>query len=330
MRAFLTGATGFLGSRVLERMLARGYQVRALVRQTSDSSGLTRPGVELVHGELGSFDREGDGVLAEALEGCAIVVHAGARVETSGQWDLFHKANVEGTHQLLATARKVGVGRFVHVSSLGIFDIPASGVRVGVASDYDHEPRLRGHYTRSKIHGDRVVAAAIRLGAPAVIVRPGILYGPGRPLYRGRVSRGLGSILLVVVGSADYRPPLCYVDNAADAVMQAAEQPGANGGMFNVVDDPDLTHERYFRLLAARSGMASRVLFVPVSMLAPALKAVETAFKLLGRRRWAPAYQLRRADRNAIYETDATTGTLAWHPAVGLDEALERSVEGAA
>ncbi len=329
MRVLLTGATGFLGSRVLERLLARGYEVRALVRPSSDRSALSGRGVELVEGELGTSGTGIDGPLARALDGCDLVIHAGARVETSGDWGLFHNANVGGTHDLLEAARAAGVRRFVHVSSLGIFDIPASGVRIDEGADYDHEPRLRGHYTRSKIHADRVVAAAIRAGAPAVIVRPGILYGAGRPLYRGRLSRSVGSSLLLVVGSAGYRPPLCYVDNAADAVVQAGEHPGASGGMFNVVDDPELTHETYFRLLASKSATVSRVMFIPVAMFAPLLALADTAFKLFRRRRWAPAYQLRRADRNAFYVTDAATKRLSWSPAVGVDEAIENSLEGA-
>ena len=329
MRVLLTGATGFLGSRILDRLLDRGHEVRALVRSTSDHHGLPERGVEMVEGELGSLEAGPEGPLARALDGCHLVIHAGARVETAGDWDLFHKANVEGTRDLLAASLTAGVSRFVHVSSLGIFDIPASGTRIDEGADYDHQPRLRGHYTRSKIHADRVVASAIRAGAPAVIVRPGVLYGPGRSLYRGRLSRALGSSLLLVVGSAGYRPPLCYVENAADAVMNAAEHPEASGGMFNVIDDPDLTHERYFRLLASKGGTSSRVLFLPVAVFTPALVLVEAVFKFLRRKRWAPAYQLRRADRNALYLTDAIIQKLSWRPAVGLEEAIERSLEGA-
>lgn len=320
-RILVTGGTGFLGSRIVERLVLQGRQVRVLARAGSDTEVLESLGAEVIRGDLGD-----ELALQRAVKGCGVVCHAGARVETRGEWEDFSRDNVSATEKLLGLALAQGVERFVHVSSLGIFDIPRSGITIEEDSPYDARPLLRGHYTRSKIHADRVATAAARRGAPVTVIRPGILYGPGKPLYMGRLHRKLGRGLLLVVGSSSYLAPLCYVDNAADAVVMAARQEGGEAGVFNVVDNPGQTHADYFRVLGKVIGPPFRVAFLPVGLLVPALSVVSTALKVLKRRQWAAAYQLRRSGRSAVYATGRAREILGWKPRVGLSEALECSV----
>ncbi|MFQ5477327.1 MAG: NAD-dependent epimerase/dehydratase family protein [Candidatus Binatia bacterium] len=321
MKAFVTGGTGFLGGRVVAGLLERGAEVIALVRHGSDGSALEAAGVELVRGELGELEPP-----FSAVESCDVVFHCGARVETGGAWPCFHKTNVLGTKQLMELAFRAGVSRFVHVSSLGIFGVSSNNLTIKPDSNYDEKPFLRGHYTRSKLHADRVACAAARNGKPVVIVRPGVLYGPGRPLFMGRVHKQLGSRLLVVIGGASYPVPICFVDNAAAAIIKAGSVKGIDGRMFNVIDDPGLRQDRYFRVLGTLRERSPVVVYVPAALISPVLRLVESFMRVLKRRDWSVAHQLRRSLRSAYYLNDEAVSALGWNPEVDLEEGLQRSL----
>lgn len=324
MRAFVTGATGFLGRRVAARLLARGDEVLALVRDESRGAALRESGATLVRGDLA----EVDAVLKDAAS-CDVVYHVGARVVSSGPWDDFYRVNVEATQKLIDASLAGRARRFVHVSSLGIFDISGDGVAIDDDGDYDRCPLLRGHYTRSKLDADRLARSAGRLGKPVVVVRPGVLYGPtdGQPIvFLGRVRKFLRPDLLAVVSSPRYLVPLIYVENAADAVVAAGVAEGADGRAFNVIDDSDLTQERYFRTLSEARPRPLRVIYLPVALMTPAVRTVNFAHRLARRRAWAAAYQLLRSERSAKYSTEAARSVLGWSPAVDLRRALEETL----
>ncbi len=324
MRAFVTGATGFLGRRVVARLVERGDEVTALVRPETDAGALEAAGVEVVRGDLADVET----VLPEAAR-ADVIFHVGALVASSSGWDDFQRANVEGTRKLLSLAADGSVERFVHVSSLGIFEIDRDGITISEDAEYDHFPMQRGNYTRSKIQADRLARTAAREGAPVIVVRPSVLYGPtdGEPtLFLGRVKKWLKPDLLAVVSSPSYIAPLCYVENAADAVVLAGIGEGLEGRVFNVVDDPGLSQHDYFAALGRARRNPFKVWYLPVVFFAPALLAVDKLHRLLRGRPWHIAHQLLRSGRTAYYKTDAARDVLGWEPRIGLDEALTESL----
>lgn len=324
MIAFVTGASGFLGKRVVSRLIERGDTVRALVRDEAKGRALADAGAELVVGDLADVD-----AFRDRLRGCDVLYHVGARVLSHGEWSEFVQANIVATQKLIDYSLEAGCGRIVHISSIGIFEIPADGVTISEETDYDHQPTLRGYYTRSKIDADRIARAAQATGKPVVIVRPGQLYGADapEPLFMGRVNKRIGSVL-VVIGTPGYYAPLVYVENAADAVVAAGTVKGVEGRIFNVVDDSDLCQRTYFDVVSGLAGCPRYVLYVPVGLFMPAVSIVDRLFKLLKRRSWSPAYQLRRSGRNARYATDVARNVLGWKPRLAWQEAVRKSAGG--
>lgn len=326
MRAFVTGGTGFLGSRVIQRLIARGDEVVALAREGAAADELESRGVQVVRGDLNNVEP----VLARAAE-CDVVYHVGARVTTSGPWEEFFRVNVEATQRLMDSALAGRARRFVHVSSLGIFEIDRDNMEIGDEGDYDRRPMLRGHYTRSKLDADRLACTAVRTGRPVVVVRPGVLYGPKpgvQNIFLGRVKKFLRPDLLAVVSSPGYRVPLTYVENAADAVVLAGTAEGVERGIFNVIDDSDLTQQRYFRTLSEVRPRPLRVVYLSVSLVSPVVKAVDFVHRLVKRRPWSVAYQLLRSERSARYSTEAARSVLGWTPAKDLRTSLQESLQG--
>src|SRR5262245_24858603 len=121
MRAFVTGATGFIGGNLVRELLADGHAVRALVRPQSDQRNLTGLPVELVTGDL-----DDQANLAEQLAGCDVVFHVAAHYSLwARDADTIYRANVTGTKNLLAATRQAGVRRFVHTSSVAAIGVPA-------------------------------------------------------------------------------------------------------------------------------------------------------------------------------------------------------------
>lgn len=328
MRAFITGATGFLGRRVVAKLLEDGHEVVVLARPSRDTTELEAKGVTVVRGDLSDVDAFGS-----ELKGCDVVYHIGARVVTHGEWETFVAENVTATEKLLAAAMDAGVKRFVHVSSLGIFEIGEDGMTVDEETDYDYNPVMRGFYTRSKIHADRVARAAARSGKPVVVVRPGQIYGadhPQEPVFLGRVNKFIGSNILAVVSTPDYPPPITYVENAAEGVVLAGTVPGIEGGVYNLVDDPDLTQAEYFRTLSSVRSKPLRVFYLPVSLFAIPVKAVDLLFRIAKRRPWSVAHQLLRSGNRAKYTTMAAQAGLGWQPRKSLAVCLEESLAGKA
>jgi nucleoside-diphosphate-sugar epimerase len=256
MKLFLTGGAGFLGQRVVRQALAGGHDVRCFVRPSTDVRGLEALGgmrlggrLDVVRGDLGRA-----AALPAALDGCDAVLHLAA--EMRGGTSVLFLNNVVLTRQLLEGIRLAGgVGRLVLVSSLAVYG--TGHLRAGDVLDetcpLDPEPHRRDPYTYSKVAQERVAWQAARQGGPPLaVVRPGVIYGPGRECLGNRVGLTVGRFLVRMGGR---RPlPYTFVDNCARAVLLAATAAGAEGEAFNVVDDDPPTARQLVRQYRAQVG----------------------------------------------------------------------------
>jgi nucleoside-diphosphate-sugar epimerase/predicted dehydrogenase len=302
----VTGASGFLGRRVVAALVEAGHHVRAFVRFPGVFEG---DGVEEVPGNLGD-----DVSVGRAVAGAHAVVHCAARVARRGSRADFLRENVEGTLHLLEHARAAGVARFVHVSSIAVYGVHRDSGPVAESAPYDPHPGRRGAYTESKLEADRVVqAAAEREGMRIVVLRPGILVGPDGPEFLARLRIGRIGGRLLVVGRGSQRLPLCHVDDVARAAALAVTAPDARGA-YNVVDE-GLTQDEWLRQRPA----AGRPLYVPPLLaVLPAL-----GLELLARVRQRPApalsrYKIRRATESVRFDTARARRDLGWTPVTGV------------
>ena len=315
MRALVTGATGFLGRSIVRRLLRDGVDVRALVRpgRTLDVAG-----VELVEGDVCD-----DAAVEAAVRGVDWVVHAAARVATTGSWEEFAEANVRGTRRVLRAAVAAGVRRIVHISSLSVYAVPFDGVTITEEAPYESEADARGGYSRSKLAADRVALDAARRGAPVVVLRPGLLYGPGKRPPLARQSFAVNGVKLILA-TPHYTLPLTYVDNVADAVLLALRCDAAVGQAFTIVDD-NVRQADYLALYRAASAETWRAVFLPVGAVAFAAWLAERGLRLLRRRSPVSYHQVRRATQSAHYDCGRAARVLGWRPGVTVEEGLRRA-----
>jgi len=315
MKALVTGANGFLGCSIVRRLLRDGIAVRALVRP---GRPFNPAGVEVVEGDVCD-----DGAVDAAVQGVDWVIHAAARVATSGIWEEFADVNVRGTRRVIRAAVAAGVRRIVYISSLSVYAVPFDGVTITEDAPYESEADARGGYSRSKLAADRLALDAARRGAPVVVLRPGLLYGPGKRPPIARQSFGLGGMKLLLA-TPHYVLPMTYVDNVADAVLLAARCDAAVGQAFTIVDG-NVRQTDYVAFYRAASGETWRPLFLPVGAMALAASAVERGLRLLRRRSPVSYHQVRRATRSALFDCSRAERVLSWRPAVGIEEGLRRA-----
>jgi len=246
MKILVTGATGFLGRRVVDLAIERGHHVVALARPTSDLGSLSSTAAQIVSGRV--EDRES---LARAVEGVRIVYHCAARSSDWGSWDDFRSSNVIGVRNLLEVSARAGtVERFLHVSTTDVYGYPA------VACEEDAPVRDVGlPYNRSKGLAEQEVLRVHReTGLPVTIVRPASIYGPRSKDWIVVIGRLLVQRQMVLVNGGRARSGLVFVDDVVEAMMVAAASPRTVGEAYNLRHPADTTWQTFCDALADLLG----------------------------------------------------------------------------
>jgi 2-alkyl-3-oxoalkanoate reductase len=314
----VTGASGSLGGAVVRRLLADGHRVRAMVRRIP-----ARPldGVEYVFGNLGDPE-----AVDRAVRGAERVIHAGAAMK--GGWPVHLGATVVGTGNVIDACLRHGVAQLVHISSMSVIDWAGSSNGAPVSEATALEPRAdeRGAYTRAKLEAEQRVAEAVASrGLPAVILRPGQIFGGGIALVNGAVARRAGGRWLVL-GDGKLTLPLVYIDDVVDAIALAVERRLVGGEVIQLVDRELLTQEEVLQL----AGGPAPVVRVPRPVVFALGKLSEYPLGALKRPSPVALYRLQSALARLRFESDRAEQLLGWQPRVGVREGIRRQQEPAA
>ena len=254
LKNLVTGGSGFLGSHLVEALVARGEEVRVLVRPTSQTAHLEGLGVELAYGDLGNAQS-----LKAAVRGVARVYHCAALAADWGTWEAFCSANVTGVRNLLEAATEAGVSKFVHVSTSDVYGHP------DYPADESAPYRLRGWpYGDTKIEGERLVWKYYReYGLPVTIVRPVNIYGPRSMTFVLEIVELLKNGSMVHIGRGRKSAGLGYVTNVVDVMLRAADNEVSVGQAYNACDGSDVTWRQYVERLAEIVGIPGPRLVIP-------------------------------------------------------------------
>jgi nucleoside-diphosphate-sugar epimerase len=253
----ITGATGFVGSHVADLAAKRGATVRALARPTADLAHLKSIGAEIVPGDLSD-----PAAVAQAVDGVDVVIHAAAKVGDWGPVDDYRKVNVEGLRNLLEAVRGKPLKRFVHVSSLGVYE-----ARHHHGTD-EGEPLPDNHidgYTQSKVESEKLALEYVRKhNLPIAILRPGFVYGPRDRSILPRLAGRLKERSIVYIARGRYALNTTYVGNIAEACFLAVDNEKAVGEIFNITDGEFVTKRRFFETVADGLGLPRPKASVPL------------------------------------------------------------------
>ena len=180
---FVTGATGFIGTKLVNALVAKGHTVHALSRATSNRDGLSHERIRFVQGDL--MDRDS---LRRGMEGCSQVYHLAAYAKNwSPDVSVFFKQNVDGMKNVFDAARDTGAGRVVFTSTIVVFG-PRPAGEVGNESMPRITPKYYTEYEESKAVAEHEALRYVKEGHPVVIVNPTRVYGPGKLTEGNSVS----------------------------------------------------------------------------------------------------------------------------------------------
>lgn len=254
MKAVVTGGTGFIGGRLVEELVARGYEVRCLVRDTSDVEMLKELGAELCHGDLGDRDS-----LKRLPDGGDVVFHLAALVSDWGERSLFRRYNVEATRTLLQASLRSGVKRFVHMSSSTVVwksDFWNVHNLVDIDETFPYRDRYNDYYNESKADAEKLVLNFYKdTGLGTVVIRPSNVWGAGDTVILPRVVMAARKGMLRPMGSGEKLVTPCHVDNLARAMLLAAVNKNAPGNIYFINDGVKISYMEFMKKQLKAAGI---------------------------------------------------------------------------
>jgi nucleoside-diphosphate-sugar epimerase len=319
-RALVTGATGLVGSHIVERLLADGWSVRALVR--SPSTDLSTLGVETTRGDV--LDRD---AFVGAASGCDAIFHTAAAITTPGGWEVFRQLNVDGTVNAIAAAES-SRARLLQLSSVAVYG-PAgrySGPGKKTSEDTVLGPLPeRAYYARSKRESEQLVLGAHAAGRIwATAVRPNVIYGRRDRQFVPRLARLLRRGLVPIIGGGRSTFSVIHAANVADGAVRAVASDVAGGRPYNLANDYDVTVRRFFEL--AGEGLERHVKFIsiPLPVARAAFKIIKSSAQALtaGRFNVISNASLQLLTEDNPFTSERARRELGWSPVVRPEQSI--------
>jgi nucleoside-diphosphate-sugar epimerase len=271
--AFVTGGSGFIGGRLIERLVREGTAVRALSRSEGSARRVAELSADPVGGDLG--DRAS---MAAAARGVEVAFHLAAHLGDWGDWEDFERDNVVGTRNALEACAESGVRRFVHCGTEAA--LMAGQPLVQVDESAPLRPDSRAPYPATKAKAEQAVRRANREGFGTVALRPRFVWGKGDttllPEMVATVERGQ----FAWVGGGRNLTETTHVDNVVEGLLLAAER-GRPGEAYFVTDGKPVVFREFVTALLETQGVEPPDRSLPAWTAGPLARIAETAWRLL-------------------------------------------------
>jgi len=330
----VTGASGFIGARVVESLLNLGFRnLRCFARPSGKAANAGAFGeqcrgaarIEVKRGNLLSGED-----CAAATKDVKVIFHLAAGRGEKSFPDAFMNSVVTTRNLLEASLRHKCLKRFVNVSSFTVYANAQKPRRSSLdeSCPVETRPELRGEaYCYAKVKQDEIVMDyGKRFAIPYVIIRPGYVYGPGKQAITGRVGIGTFGVFLHLGGANTI--PFTYVDNCAEAIALAGLKKGVDGEVFNVVDD-DLPSSRQFLRLYKQNVRHFKSLYLP-HFVSYSLCSLWEHYSTWSDGQLPPAFNRRKWHaywRKMRYSNEKLKTRVGWTPKVHMAEGLKRYFE---
>jgi nucleoside-diphosphate-sugar epimerase len=318
----VTGATGLVGSHVAEQARRKGPRVRVLVRKNASTTLLKEWGCELFEGDLDQPDR-----IRDACQGATVVIHCAAKVGDWGPTEEYRRINVDGTRSLMEAALSSGtLRRWVQISSLGVYE-----GRDHFGTDEATQPSTTGidGYTLTKVESELLVCEFIKSrGLPAIVLRPGFIYGPRDRTVLPRLLERLKSRKFAFLGSPDKLMNNTFVGNLCEAIWLSIDRDDVVGEVFNIRDPRAVTKREFIDTVSDAAGLVRSTKVVPLPVARFLAKSMESLWKLLGKTE-APllnSARIKFLGLNLDYSIDKAIRKLGYQPSTDFRDAMPMSV----
>jgi nucleoside-diphosphate-sugar epimerase len=269
--AFVTGGSGFIGGRLIRRLVGDGWTVTALARSDRSAAAVEEAGASAARGDL-----DDAGSIRAGAEGSDVLFHAAAFVGEWGSREDFERGNVGGTANALDAARGAGVRRFVHVGTEAA--VLAGEPLVDVDETAPLRPDSKAPYCSTKAKAEALVRTAD--GIETVVVRPRLVWGPGDATVLPGVLEAVRSGKWSWIGGGRHRTSTTHVDNTVEGLVLGAER-GKPGEAYFVTDGEPVVFREFITDLVATQGVEIPEKNVPRAVVGALAAAGEGAWRLL-------------------------------------------------
>lgn len=317
-RALVTGATGFLGGHLVDRLLEKKIEVRVLTRKI-DKRLTQNPTIDIVYGDVRDINS-----LRKAIREIDVVYHLAGRVTNRGKWQNFQETTIDATHNLLDLSREARVRRFVYVSSVVVYGFKKINGRNVIKENYAYASNLGKYYyyQKSKIQADKLVLNYYKkYGFPTTVIRPGIIYGPrGKDIFKNKKF---------VIGQTKKILPYTYVENVVDAIILAGTKKEAIGQAYNIVDNERLTQKQFLQMAKLKSNTKGRQIFIPIAITYLGALFFESLFRYKKSNISPPLsmYTVDTIRRNLVFDSTKAKKDLGWEPKISTEEGIKITID---
>lgn len=319
MRIFLTGGTGYIGRSFARRLVEAGHEVRALVRPTSNVEPLRQLAIATFVGDV--TDRAS---MREGMSGADWVIHAAADLDHSGGPERMRRANVQGSENVASLAYKLGVGRFLSVSSMAYFGgSPPDGS--APREDGPLQTPFPTLYSATKHAGELAIQEWAKRGLRVNTVYPGLVYGP--PDKKGGANSILRNFLrgrFPAVAGADRKMSWIYLEDLLEGMLKVIDK-APPGRAYLMTGDVATVRDAVNRL-CKEGGIRAPRFNAPLGLLRVGANLSKPFFKLRGRRPLISGEEFTSLERHWAFDDSRARAELNWHPR-GLCEGLPPTVK---
>ena len=253
MNIAITGATGFIGSKLVGKLNAYGHKLRCLVRNPDKIDRINKTNVEIFKGDLSDTDS-----LKGFLEDVDTVFHIAAYVSDWGKKDDFYKINVEATRYLLEQSLKEGVRTFVHMSSSTVVwrsSLFEMHKLEDIDEDYPYPDKHYDYYNETKAESEKLVRKYNSRGINTVIIRPSNVWGDGDNVILPRLLEAAGKGILHPVGYGEKTVTPCNVNNLVNAMVSASNSKNTNGEIYFINDGIKVDYQKFLQDQLGAAGI---------------------------------------------------------------------------
>jgi nucleoside-diphosphate-sugar epimerase len=321
MKALVTGATGFLGGALAHRLHALGWDVTAMGRDPARLKGIEAQGIRAVQANL-----EDAQSILDVCRGQEIVFHSAALANDWGRGEVFYKANVLGTQNVIRGCQEHNVKRLVHVSTPSIYFRYAPRINV---KETDPLPPPVTEYARTKRLAEDEVDKAFAAGLPTVTIRPRAIFGPGDRIILPRLINRLQRGILRVIGDGQNLADMSYIENVVDALLLCAEAPAhALGKKYNITNGEPIRLWAMVEKLCQRLDLKHPTQRLPYPLVDKIAGTMEFVARLLPGQPEPPLtrYSVAMVSLSTTLDISAARRDLGYTPRVSNEEGFEKFV----
>ena len=322
LRYLITGATGFVGGHLAEACAGRRLPVSTIARAGSDTALLDKLGVTIHRGDLTD-----SAVVRRAVADADVVVHCAAKVGERGPVEEYRAVNVEALRGLLEACKGRPLHRFIHMSSLGVYE-----ARHHYGTD-ENEPLPVHHldgYTQTKVEADHLAQQYYRdQGVPVVVLRPGFVYGPRDRTVLPKLIKRLTTGKFHYLGGDQRALNTIYVGNLVDAIFLAAERPQAVGQVYNLTDGEFVSKRRFIEAVTDGLGLKKSEQLLPRWLAALVAGIVQRHIRravAAGREPLVTPAKFKFVLLNLDFSIEKAKRELAYHPRVSFDQGIRETM----